>query len=148
MKDFDQFAKRRDSNDGRLTCYNELITQLSSLSLDPCGDVRLSFAKSDFESYGKFAKLIVFAFPQIPYTLISDDTNYVIVMRKDVLLKYFIYSDIASFVLPINYRFVFYVHTDDANLGAPLDIFRISMSSSFYALVSEHVTKFMRSCVY
>ena len=56
--------------------------------------------------------------------------------------------DIASFVLPINYRFVFYVHTDDANLGAPLDIFRISTSSSFYALVSEHVTKFMRSCVY
>lgn len=81
------------SNDGRLTCYNELITQLSSLSLDPCGDVRLSFAKSDFESYGKFAKLITFAFPQIPFMLTSDDINYVIVMRKDVLLKYFIYSD-------------------------------------------------------
>lgn len=81
------------SNDERLTCYNELITQLSSLSLDPCGDVRLSFAKSDFASYGKFANLITLAFPQIPYLLTCDDVNYVVVMRKDVLLKYFIYSD-------------------------------------------------------
>ena len=81
------------SNDERLTCYNELITQLSSLSLDPCGDVRLSFVKSDFTSYGKFTNLIVLAFPQIPYLLISDDVNYIVVMRKDVLLKYFVYSD-------------------------------------------------------
>ena len=57
------------SNDERLACYNELVTQLSSLSLDPCGDVRLSFAKSDFSSYGKFTNLIVLAFPQIPYVL-------------------------------------------------------------------------------
>ena len=50
--------------------------------------------------------------------------------------------------LSMKFRFVFYEHTDDANLGAPLDIFRISMSSSFYALVSEHMIKFMRSCAY
>lgn len=48
--------------------------------------------------------------------------------------------------ISMKFRFVFYVHTDDANLGAPLDIFRISMSSSFYALVSEHMINFMRSC--
>lgn len=81
------------SNDERLTCYNELITQLSSLSLDSCGDVRLSFSKSDFTSYGSFTNLIILAFPQIPYLLTSDDVNYIVVMRKDVLLKYFIYSD-------------------------------------------------------
>lgn len=81
------------SNDERLTCYNKLITQLSSLSLDPCGDVRLSFAKSDFTSYVSFINLLVFAFPQIPYVLTSDDINYIVVMRKDVLLKYFIYND-------------------------------------------------------
>lgn len=81
------------SNDERLTCYNELITQLSSLSLDPCGDVRLSFAKSDFTSYGEFINLLILAFPQIPYMLICDDVNYVVSLRKDVLLKYFIYSD-------------------------------------------------------
>ena len=81
------------SNDERLACYNELVTQLSSLSLDPCGDVRLSFAKSDFSSYGKFTNLIVLAFPQIPYVLTCDDVNYIVVMRKDVLLKYFIYND-------------------------------------------------------
>lgn len=81
------------SNDERLTCYNELITQLSSLSLDPCGDVRLSFAKSDFISYGKFINLLILAFPQIPYMLTCDDVNYVVSFRKDVLLKYFIYSD-------------------------------------------------------
>ena len=50
--------------------------------------------------------------------------------------------DVAS---SMDFRFVFYVHTDDANLGAPLDIFRISMSSSFYVLVSEHVINFMKS---
>lgn len=81
------------SNDERLTCYNELITQLSSLSLDPCGDVRLSFAKSDFTSYGDFINLLILAFPQIPYMLTCDDVNYVVSLRKDVLLKYFIYSD-------------------------------------------------------
>lgn len=81
------------SNDERLTCYNELITQLSSLSLDPCGDVRLSFAKSDFTSYGVFVNLLILAFPQIPYLLTCDDVNYIVVIRKDVLLKYFIYSD-------------------------------------------------------
>lgn len=81
------------SNDERLTCYNELITQLSSLSLDPCGDVRLSFAKSDFTSYSKFINLLILAFPQIPYMLTCDDVNYVVSLRKDVLLKYFIYSD-------------------------------------------------------
>lgn len=81
------------SNDERLTSYNELITQLSSLSLDPCGDVRLSFAKSDFTSYGTFTNLLALAFPQIPYVFTSDDTNYTVAMRKDVLLKYFIYSD-------------------------------------------------------
>lgn len=81
------------SNDERLTCYNELITQLSSLSLDPCGDVRLSFAKSDFTSYGNFVNLLILAFPQIPYELTFDDVNYIVSLRKDVLLKYFIYSD-------------------------------------------------------
>ena len=86
----------------RLTSYNELITQLSSLSLDPCGDVRLSFAKSDFASFGKFSNLLVLAFPQIPYLLTFDDVNYIVVMRKDVLLKYFIYNDflcIRSFLI-------------------------------------------------
>lgn len=53
--------------------------------------------------------------------------------------------DIAS---SMNFRFVFYAHTDDANLGAPLDIFRISMSSSFYVLISEYMVKFMKSCAY
>jgi hypothetical protein len=81
------------SNDERLTCYNELITQLSSLSLDPCGDVKLSFAKSDFTSYSKFVNLLTLAFPQIPYLLTCDDVDYIVIMRKDVLLKYFIYSD-------------------------------------------------------
>lgn len=81
------------SNDERLTCYNKLVTQLSSLSLDPCGDVRLSFAKSDFTSYGMFVNLLILAFPRIPYALTCDDVNYVVSMRKDVLLKYFIYSD-------------------------------------------------------
>lgn len=81
------------SNDERLARYNELVTQLSSLSLDPCGDVRLSFAKSEFAWYGTFVNLLVLAFPRIPYTLTCDDVNYVVSMRKDVLLKYFIYSD-------------------------------------------------------
>lgn len=94
LSDAERFLGRKFvSTDERLTCYNQLITQLSSLSLDPCGDVRLSFAKSDFASYGNFANLIVLAFPQIPYLLTSDDVNYIVVMRKDVLLKYFIYSD-------------------------------------------------------
>lgn len=81
------------STEERLDCYNELILQLNSLSLDPCGDVRLSFAKSDFTSYGKFINLLMLAFPQIPYLLTCDDVNYIVAMRKDVLLKYFIYSD-------------------------------------------------------
>lgn len=81
------------SNDERLTSYNELITQLNSLSLDPCGDVRLSFAKSDFTSYGTFINLLILAFPQISYLLTCDDANYIVAMRKDVLLKYYIYSD-------------------------------------------------------
>lgn len=81
------------SNNERLACYNELIVQLNSLSLDPCGDVRLSFAKSDFTSYGKFANLLALAFPRIPYLLTCDDEKYIVAMRKDVLLKYFIYSD-------------------------------------------------------
>lgn len=50
--------------------------------------------------------------------------------------------DVAS---SMNFRFVFYVHTDDANLGASLDIFRISMSLSFYALASQHFAGFMKS---
>lgn len=81
------------SNDERLACYNKLITQLDSLTLDPCGDVRLLFSKSDFVSYGEFANLLAFAFPRIPYSLICNDLNYIVVLRKDVLLKYFIYSD-------------------------------------------------------
>ena len=81
------------SNDERLARYNELITQLNSLSLDPCGDVRLSFAKSDFTSYSSFITLLALVFPQIPYSFTSDDVNYIVSMRKDVLLKYFIYND-------------------------------------------------------
>lgn len=81
------------SNDERLDCYTELITQLNSLVLDPCGDVRLLFSKSDFVSYGRFANLLALAFPRIPYFLTCDDFNYIVVMRKDVLLKYLIYSD-------------------------------------------------------
>mgnify|MGYP007107953965 CR=1 FL=1 len=81
------------SNDERLACYNELVTQLNSLVFDPCGDVRLLFSKSDFVSYSKFASLLALAFPRIPYFLTCDDVNYIVVMRKDVLLKYFIYSD-------------------------------------------------------
>lgn len=81
------------SDDERLTNYNELISQLSSLSLDPCGDVRLSFSKSDFTSYGTFVNLLALAFPQIPYSFTCDDDNYIVSMRKDVLLKYFVYSD-------------------------------------------------------
>lgn len=81
------------SNDERLACYNKLIPQLNSLVFDPCGDVRLLFSKSDFVSYGEFANLLVLAFPRIPYSLICNDFNYIVVMRKDVLLKYFIYSD-------------------------------------------------------
>lgn len=50
--------------------------------------------------------------------------------------------DVAS---SMNFRFVFYVHTDEANLGASLDIFRISMSLSFFTLVSQHFADFMRS---
>lgn len=83
------------SNDERLDCYTELITQLNSLVLDPCGDVRLLFSKSDFVSYSKLANLLVLAFPRIPYSLICDDSNYIVVMRKDVLLKYLIYSDFS-----------------------------------------------------
>lgn len=84
------------SNDERLDCYTELITQLNSLVLDPCGDVRLLFSKSDFVSYSKFVNLLMLAFPRVPYSLItSDDSNYIVVMRKDVLLKYLIYSDFS-----------------------------------------------------
>lgn len=50
--------------------------------------------------------------------------------------------DVAS---SMNFRFVFYVHTDDTNFGASLDIFRVSMSLRFHALVSEHLAGFMRS---
>lgn len=50
--------------------------------------------------------------------------------------------DVAS---SMNFRFVFYVHTDDANLGVSMDIFRISMSRSFHKLVSEHMVGFKRS---
>ena len=81
------------SNDERLDCYTELITQLNSLVFDPCGDVRLLFSKSDFVSYSRFANLLVLAFPRIPHFLTCDDFNYIVVMRKDVLLKYLIYSD-------------------------------------------------------
>lgn len=81
------------SNDERLSGYNKLITQLSFLILDPCGDARLLFSKSDFVSYGEFANLLMLAFPGIPYLITCDDLNYIVVMRKDVLLKYFIYSD-------------------------------------------------------
>lgn len=81
------------SNDERLDCYTELITQLNSLVLDPCGDVRLLFSKSDFVSYSKFINLLVLAFPRVSYSLTSNDSNYIVVMRKDVLLKYLIYSD-------------------------------------------------------
>lgn len=81
------------SNDERLACYNELITQLNSLVLDPCGDVRLLFSKSDFVTYSDFVTLLMLAFHRIPYSLTCDDFNYIVVMRKDVLLKYFIYSD-------------------------------------------------------
>ena len=81
------------SNDERLACYNVLIAQLNSLALDPCGDVRLFFSKSDFVSYGEFAALLEPAFPRVPYSLTSNDFYYIVVMRKDVLLKYFIYSD-------------------------------------------------------
>ena len=81
------------SNDERLACYNELITQLNSLVLDPCGDVRLLFSKSDFVTYSDFASLLMLAFHRTPYSLTCDDFNYIVVMRKDVLLKYFIYSD-------------------------------------------------------
>ena len=81
------------SNDERLACYNVLIAQLNSLALDPCGDVRLLFSKSDFVSYGEFVALLEPAFPGIPYSLTCDDFYYIVVMRKDVLLKYFIYSD-------------------------------------------------------
>lgn len=81
------------SDDERLACYNELITQLDSLVLDPCGDVRLLFSKSDFASYSEFANLLMHAFPVTSYSLACDYSNYIVVMRKDVLLKYFIYSD-------------------------------------------------------
>lgn len=81
------------SNDERLACYNKLIAQLNFLILDPCGDARLLFSKSDFVSYGEFANLLTLAFPTIPYLITCDDLNYIIVMRKDVLLKYFVYSD-------------------------------------------------------
>lgn len=50
--------------------------------------------------------------------------------------------DVAS---SMNFHFVFYLYTDDANLGIPLDIFRISMSSSFYTLISKHMINFMKS---
>lgn len=81
------------SNDERLACYNKLITQLNSLVFDPCGDVRLLFSKSDFVAYSEFSNLLVLTFPGVPYFLTCDDFNYIVVMRKDVLLKYFIYSD-------------------------------------------------------
>lgn len=81
------------SNEERLASYNELITQLNSLVFDPCGDVKLLFSKSDFATYSKFMNLLMLAFPQIPYSLVCDDVNYIVVMRKNVLLKYFIYSD-------------------------------------------------------
>lgn len=83
------------SNDERLDCYTELITQLSSMVFDPCGDVRLLFSKSDFVSYSKLSKLLMLAFPRIPYFLTCDDFNYIVTMRKDVLLKYLIYSDFS-----------------------------------------------------
>ena len=66
-----------------------------------------------------------------------DDT------RSEVLCK--VLRGLRDVASSMNFRFVFYVHTDNANLGVPLDIFRISMSSSFYVLVSEHMINFMRS---
>lgn len=67
----------------------------------------------------------------------ADDT------RSEALCK--VLRGLRDVASSMSFRFVFYVHTDDANLGAPLDIFRISMSSSFYTLVSEHMINFLRS---
>lgn len=67
----------------------------------------------------------------------TDDT------RSEVLCK--VLRGLRDLASSMNFRFVFYVHTDDANLGASLDIFRISMSLSFHMLVSKHFAGFMRS---
>lgn len=67
----------------------------------------------------------------------TDDT------RSETLCK--VLRGLRDVASSMNFCFVFYVHTDDANLGASMDIFRISMSRSFYMLVSEHMAGFMRS---
>lgn len=67
----------------------------------------------------------------------TDDT------RSEALCK--VLRGLRDVASSMNFRFVFYVHTDDANLGASLDIFRVSMSLSFYTLVSHHFAGFMRS---
>lgn len=67
----------------------------------------------------------------------TDDT------RSEALCK--VLRGLRDVASSMNFRFVFYVHTDDANLGASLDILRISMSLSFHMLVSGHLADFMRS---
>lgn len=67
----------------------------------------------------------------------TDDT------RSEALCK--VLRGLRDFASSMKLRFVFYVHTDDANLGASLDIFRISMSLGFYTLVTERFAGFMRS---
>lgn len=67
----------------------------------------------------------------------TDDT------RSEALCK--LLRGLRDFASSMKSRFVFFVHTDDANLGASLDIFRISMSLGFYTLLTERFAGFMRS---
>lgn len=69
----------------------------------------------------------------------ADDT------RSEALCK--VLRGLRDVASSMGFRFVFHVHADSADLGVPLDIFRISMSSSFYALVSEHMVNFVKSRV-
>lgn len=82
------------SRDERLTAYNELIGSLANVRLNPCGDVSLCFLTSEFKSYGIFMNLLAIAFPQVPFTFLLDGDLYYATFRKDVLLKYLLYSDL------------------------------------------------------
>lgn len=64
-------------------------------------------------------------------------------VRSETLCK--VLRDLRDVASSMNFRFVFYVHTDDANFGISMDIFRISMSLSFHMLVSERMVGFKMS---
>lgn len=89
------------SRDERLTAYNELVGTLTNVRLSPCGDVTLCFFTSDFKSYGVFMNLLAVAFPQVPFTFLRDGDTYLVTFRKDVLLKYLLYSDLNDVDKPV-----------------------------------------------